>query len=246
MVAVTGQLADEQRAAAVASGSRTPVPHSRRRCCPDAHATDPRGRCGAGCTLPAAATALPLELRVPPAARATPPPQSPSTNGIVWRSPPSPLSEAAFVVVPVRIPASLLKAQHYALDLFEVRAGTPSSSAAMPSKSRGRDAPRLLIQTAPWGLTALLLFGRWTIRSSSRRSSRRVHRAKGLPAAGRSASERSPPATIHRRRTARNRHRGVRYGRGGEPAHRFPGRGPIREIERIELVADAAGTYVLG
>ena len=28
-------------------------------------------------------------------------------------------------VVPVRVPASLLKAQHYALDLFELRAGAP-------------------------------------------------------------------------------------------------------------------------
>ena len=79
-------------------------------------------------TVPAAAAALPLQLRVPATGGAhyTAALRDPSTNGIVWRSSAIPAERGQrWSVVPVRIPASLLKAQHYTLDLFELRAGAP-------------------------------------------------------------------------------------------------------------------------
>jgi hypothetical protein len=130
VVAVAGQLADEQRAAAVVrqaledARAAQPPAAIALLLMPQTRGVDPVPVVA----VPAAAAALPLQLRVAATGNAhyTAALRDPSTNGIVWRS----LAVAAergqrSSVVPVRIPASLLKAQHYALDLFEVRAGAP-------------------------------------------------------------------------------------------------------------------------
>lgn len=52
--------------------------------------------------------------------------KDPATNRIVWRSAPLQLEhERTVPVVSVGLPAGLLKPQHYALDLFALRPGTP-------------------------------------------------------------------------------------------------------------------------
>jgi hypothetical protein len=51
--------------------------------------------------------------------------RDPASNRTVWRSPPlAPQRAAKIPMVPVSLPAGLLKAQHYALDLFELRSGS--------------------------------------------------------------------------------------------------------------------------
>jgi len=130
VAAVAGQLADEQRATAVA-----------RRALEDARAVQPPAAVALllmpqtrgvdpvpVVAVPPTAAALPLQLRVPGTASAhyTAALRDPSTNGIVWRSP-AVSSERGqrSSVVAVRVPGNLLKAQHYAIDLFELRAGAP-------------------------------------------------------------------------------------------------------------------------
>jgi len=128
--AVTGQLADEQRAAAAArlalenARAAQPLAAVALMLMPQTRGIDPVPVVA----LPAAAKTLPLQLSVPATGNAhyTAALRDPSTNGIVWRSPAVPAERGRrSSVVPVQIPASLLKAQHYALDLFEVRAGAP-------------------------------------------------------------------------------------------------------------------------
>jgi len=130
VVAVAGQLAEEQRAAAVARRALEDAPAAQPPAAialllmPQTRGVDPVPVV----TVPAAAAALPLQLRVPATGGAhyTAALRDPSTNGIVWRSSAIPAERGQrWSVVPVRIPASLLKAQHYTLDLFELRAGAP-------------------------------------------------------------------------------------------------------------------------
>lgn len=77
-------------------------------------------------TVPAAATDLPLDLTVDTASasRYSVALKDPATNAIVWRSTPVALDRRRQpAVVRVYVPARLLKAQHYALDLFSVGDG---------------------------------------------------------------------------------------------------------------------------
>ena len=51
--------------------------------------------------------------------------RDPATNRTIWRSPSlAPQRVRQTPMVPVSLPAALLKTQHYALDLFELRSGT--------------------------------------------------------------------------------------------------------------------------
>jgi hypothetical protein len=51
--------------------------------------------------------------------------RDPATNRTIWRSPSlAPQRVRQTPMVPVSLPAALLKAQHYALDLFELRSGS--------------------------------------------------------------------------------------------------------------------------
>jgi len=51
--------------------------------------------------------------------------RDPATNGTIWRSPSlAPQRVRQTPMVPVALPAALLKTQHYALDLFELRSGS--------------------------------------------------------------------------------------------------------------------------
>jgi hypothetical protein len=51
--------------------------------------------------------------------------RDPATNRTIWRSPSLPPQRVRQTpMVPVSLPAALLKTQHYALDLFELRSGT--------------------------------------------------------------------------------------------------------------------------
>jgi len=50
--------------------------------------------------------------------------KDPGSNRIIWRSAPVPPSRDRLVpVVAIGLPAALLKAQHYALDLFALHSG---------------------------------------------------------------------------------------------------------------------------
>jgi hypothetical protein len=126
--AVSGQLEDQQRATAAA-----------RQALADARGTQPpaavalvlmpqtRGVDPAPIlAVSPGANTVPLDLKIDAASAAQYDVtlRDPATNGIVWRSPPltsEPLRRPP--VVPVRVPTGLLKSQHYALDLFELRAG---------------------------------------------------------------------------------------------------------------------------
>ena len=128
--AVSGQLDDQQRAAAAAMQTLA-----------NARGAEPEGAVALVLmpqtrgvdrvpmiAVPRGAKAVPVDLALEAAANV---PYSvalrdPATNGIVWRSQalaPEPARRLA--VLPVRVPANLLKAQHYTLDLFELRAGAP-------------------------------------------------------------------------------------------------------------------------
>ncbi len=76
--------------------------------------------------IPSDAVALPVDLALERAGGAsyTVALRDPATNLDVWRSPAlAPRRVRESTVVPVSVPAGLLKTQHYALDLFEPRAG---------------------------------------------------------------------------------------------------------------------------
>jgi hypothetical protein len=72
----------------------------------------------------ARSVALDLEIQVAGPASYQAALKDPATNRIVWRSTPvRPRGERPAPVVPVGVPADLLKPQHYALDLFELHPG---------------------------------------------------------------------------------------------------------------------------
>lgn len=126
--AVSGQLADEQRATAAArqalADARVVRPPAAIALLlmPQTRGVDP----APVLAVPAGARDLPLDLRVQAtgAAQYSAALKDPASSGIVWRSP-TLLSDRARqpAVVPVRVPAGLLKTQHYVLDLFELRDG---------------------------------------------------------------------------------------------------------------------------
>ena len=128
---VSGHVTDEQQAAATATRARAaqpaepaePVAPNALLLVPQTRGVDPVPVLA----VPPAATALPLRLKIETAggAQYSVSLRDPGTNGIVWRSPTLGSERARRPwVVPVRIPAAVLKPQHYALDLYEVRAGT--------------------------------------------------------------------------------------------------------------------------
>jgi hypothetical protein len=127
---VSGQLDDHQRAAAAAIQALA-----------NARGTPPEGAVAlvlmpqtrgvdrvSMIAVPRGARTVPLDLTLEAAndGQYSVALRDPATNGIVWRSQ-ALASESGRrpPVVPVRVPAGLLKAQHYALDLFELRAGAP-------------------------------------------------------------------------------------------------------------------------
>ncbi len=77
--------------------------------------------------LPTGASAVPLTLALETGGGASfeVALRDPATNGTIWRSPSlAPQRVRQTPMVPVALPAALLKAQHYALDLFELRSGS--------------------------------------------------------------------------------------------------------------------------
>jgi hypothetical protein len=128
--AVSGQLDDQQRAAAAAiqalANARGAQPESALALVlmPQTRGVDRVSMIA----VPRGARAVPLDLTLEAASNVqySVALRDPATNGIVWRSEAlasEPVRRPP--VVPVRVPANLLKAQHYALDLFELRAGAP-------------------------------------------------------------------------------------------------------------------------
>jgi hypothetical protein len=76
--------------------------------------------------VPSGSTGVPLDLALEAAGGASYDValRDPATNRTIWRSPPlAPHRVRHTPIVPVLLPAGLLKAQHYALDLFELRSG---------------------------------------------------------------------------------------------------------------------------
>lgn len=129
--AVSGQLAEQQRAAAA---PREPLADVREAPAPRAALVAlvllPQTR-GAGpvsaVAIPSGTRTLPLYLKMDVAAapRYSVALRDPVTNRIVWRSAPlTPERTRAVPVVAVHLPAAMLKAQHYTLEMFEVGAGT--------------------------------------------------------------------------------------------------------------------------
>jgi hypothetical protein len=128
--AVSSQLADEQRAsgavrqALVDARAAEPAAAIALLLMPQTRGVEPVTILA----VPAGAKALPLDLKVETAGAG---PYSaalrdPATNAVVWRSATLAADGARRpAVVPVRVPAALLKPQHYALALYEVRAGKP-------------------------------------------------------------------------------------------------------------------------
>jgi hypothetical protein len=127
---VSGQLDDHQRAAAAAiqalANARGPQPEGAVALVlmPQTRGLDRVSMIA----VPRGARTVPLDLTLEAAnnVQYSVALRDPASNGIVWRSQ-ALASESGRrpPVVPVRVPASLLKAQHYALDLFELRAGAP-------------------------------------------------------------------------------------------------------------------------
>ena len=133
--AMSGQLAAQQRPAATTqpAGAVTQAAPEPREAAPAVIALvlPPQTR-GAGpvttVALPRSAGTLPvyLELGTSAPARYSVALRDPSTNGIIWRSPPITVEgERPPPGVPVGVPAHLLKSQHYTLDLFELRGAAP-------------------------------------------------------------------------------------------------------------------------
>jgi hypothetical protein len=76
--------------------------------------------------VPTATSSVPLTLALeaPGGASFEVALRDPATNGTIWRSPSlAPQRVRQTPMVPVALPATLLKTQHYALDLFELRSG---------------------------------------------------------------------------------------------------------------------------
>jgi len=126
--ALSGQLADQQQATAAAKQALV-----------DARAAEPvatvalvllqqtRGVSSMPIiAVESGSRSVPLELKIdtPPLPSYEVALRDPATNGIVWRvARLTPRGRRGSAVVPVGIPADLLKPQHYALELFGVRSG---------------------------------------------------------------------------------------------------------------------------
>ena len=76
--------------------------------------------------VPSGSTGVPLDLALEATGGASYDValRDPATNRTIWRSPPlAPQRVRQTPIVPVSLPAGLLKAQHYALDVYELRSG---------------------------------------------------------------------------------------------------------------------------
>lgn len=123
--AASGQLAAHQRATAVVPQAAAPAPVVPPPSLialvllPQTRGADPVPTVA----LPQGAKTLPLYLKIEgdPGAQYSAALRDPVTNGIVWRSAPLALDRTRHPsIVPVHVPGSLLKPQHYTLDLFAV------------------------------------------------------------------------------------------------------------------------------